>query len=206
MAATPQGGRQWWQSAWVMLAVLSLAIGLLAGAAVALYANSRAKVYQSSATLLIDQSPAVFTTGDEGLLAKLSRLRFKYVGLIKSEAFARPIADDANLPVSLVEAGLSASADINNLLVVITASMPTSTEAHRVAQLAADRLVTYIQDEQFDAKIPVQDQVTFSVITSASPPVQTEPSTKKVLLEGFVVFLVISVAGAVGADLLRRRR
>ena len=206
MAAERQAAaRQWWQSAWVMLAILSLGVGLLAGAVVALYAKTRPAVYESSATLLIDQSPAVFETGDEGLLGKLSRLRFKYVGLVGTTLFAETVADDAGLATGDVRAGLSASADLNTLLLVVTSRMHDAIQAHQVAQTAADDLVSYVHNEQFDAKIPQQDQVTFSVVSPATRSQQVEPSTKKVLLEGVVVFLVISVLGALGADLLRRR-
>ncbi len=204
MAATPQG-RQWWQSAWLMLAVISLAVGMLAGAAVALYAHSRTPTYESSAVLLIDQQPAVFQTGDEGLLGKLSRLRYKYVGLVHTEAFARPVADDAGLPLPVVQGGLFATANPDNLLIVVTASLHDAADARQVAQLAADHLVDYIENEQFDAKVPANEQVSLSVVNAATPPVQTEPSTKKVVLEALITFLAITVAGAVGADLLRRR-
>ena len=204
MPARPQA-RQWWQAPWVMLAVLSLVIGLLAGALVAWYANTRTPLFASRATLLIDQQPAVFQSGDEGLLGKLSRLRYKYVGLVHTETFAKPVADDAGLPLLAVEAGLSAAANPNDLLVVVTASMTDAADAHRVAELAADHLVRYVQQEQFDAKIPASDQVTFSVVSPATRPEQIEPSGKKVALEGVIAFLVITVAGAVGADVMRRR-
>jgi uncharacterized protein involved in exopolysaccharide biosynthesis len=189
----------------ILLVLLTLTASLLVGAAVAAYAASRPAVYASTSTLLIDQQPAVFETGDEGLLAKLSRLRFKYVGLIDTEVFAKPVADQLHLPVLLVENGLSATADLNTLLIVIKASMPTAQEADRVATVAADRLVRYLESEQFDAKVPANDQVSFSLVSPASGPVQTEPSTKKILLESVVAFLVVALLGATVTDVLRRR-
>lgn len=205
-AARPRSRRGARLAPWVVLLFLAGSVAVLAGGVVAFYAASRQAYFQSRVTLLIDQEPAAFQSVEPGLLDKLSRLRSKYVGLVGTEAFAEPVAEQARLPVAEVLGGLKASANPNTLLLVITATMPNAIEAHRIAQLAGDELVSYVESEQFDAKIPSQDQVTFSVVSPATPPHQTEPAKKKIALEGGVTFAVVAAAGIVGADLLRRRR
>jgi hypothetical protein len=192
-------------SAATMLALLALTVGVLAGGVVAAYGASRPATFRSSAVLLVDQPGPVFESGDESLLGKLYRLRFKYVGLMSTLALATAVADDTGLPVSLVHRGLSAQAPGNTLLLDVTAQMPTARQAQLVAESGAEQLVAYVQNEQLDSGVATSEQVTLSVVTPAPLGVQVVPDKKKVALEGAVVFAVITVLGALGADLLRRR-
>ena len=85
------------RSPFTILAIVSLAAAALAGAFTAYYEYTRPSVYQSSSALLIDQAPAIAASGDEGVLAKLSRLRFKYAGIATTEAFDAQVAQQAGV-------------------------------------------------------------------------------------------------------------
>lgn len=206
--ATPASGRprRWWHSPLVALMLIAIALGLLVGGYTAYYQASRPAVYSSSAALLIDQEPAVFSTDSEGVLAKLARLRTKYVSLVGTTTFDKPVGDSAGLSVPQVHGALSATADPTTLLIVITAKLHEPGEAQQLAQSAAQYLSQYLDEEQTTAGISKKDRVTLTIVTPAQPGTKVAPSNKKALLEGVVVFAVITVAGALGADLLRRRR
>ena len=201
----PQARARWRAQA-LLLVLVSLALGILIGGYTGYYQYTRPAVYKSSAALLIDQEPAALASGDEGILGKLSRLRLTYASLINTTVFATPVAQQAQLPVGEVRGALSATADLNTMLVVITAAMHDQKEAKVVAQLASDHMVSYLADQQQRLGIKPTDRVTFQVVTPAGDAVKTAPSNKKAVLEGAVVFAVITAVGALGADLLRRRK
>lgn len=188
----------------VFLVILIYAI--LAGAYVGFYQSSRAKVYRSSAALLIDQRPALFAIGNEGVISKLSQLRIKYTSLVGTQAFAVPVAKQARLPLSQVQGSLAATADPNTLLLTVAANSTSPTKARLIATTASNYLVAYIRNEQTSVGVKPKDQVTLAVVTPASAGVKIAPSTKKALLEGAAVFAAVTIAGALIADLLRRRR
>ena len=204
--AAVRGDRSRWANLPAVILIMMLAYGVLGGAFTAVYQYTRPAVYASNASLLIDQRGAEFAVGNEGVIAKLSRLRVKYTSLVGTETFAEPVAKQAGLPVATVRGALTATAVPNTMLVVVSARSSTATRAHTIAQAAADYLSGYIRSEQSAVGVKAKDQVTLSVVTPAGGGVRVAPSHKKALLEGAAVFAAFAVAGALAADLLRRRR
>lgn len=190
----------------LMVILFALIYAVLAGAYVAYYQVNRPEVFRSAATLLIDQKKALFATGDEGIIGKLSELRIKYTSLVGTESFAAPVAQRAALPLSAVEGSLSATADLNTLLITVAANSSSAAQAHTIAATASTYLADYIANEQTTLNVPAKDQVTLSVVTPAGQGRKVAPSNKKAVEEGVAVFVVIAVVGALIADLIRRRR
>lgn len=187
-----------------MLAVLVVAI--IAGGATTGYELSRPATYTSSAVLLIDQEPAIVASGSEGVIGKLQALRYKYVGIVTTVAFAQPVAQQTGLPESLVHASLSASADPNTLLLSVTATTHVAREAPLIAQTGAQALVSYLRNEQKGLGVKPQDEVTLSVVSPASAAQQIAPHKRKAALIGLGVLVGVVVIGALLVDLVRPRR
>lgn len=204
------GARPTWRavlaSPLAVFVLIALAASLLAGGFTSYYEYTRPSVYQSSATLLIDQVPAIAASGDDGVLAKLSRLRFKYLGIATTEAFAAPVAQQAGLPVGVVHAALVPSADATSLLLTLSARTGIPTRSRLIAQVAAEQMVTYVQTEQVSAHIPAAQQVTFTIVSPAGPSARVAPNHKRAELVGVLVFLAVFVAALLAASLFRSER
>src|SRR3954454_22429394 len=89
----------------------SLVVATLVGL-VAAYATSKAAPrYQSLALVEIDQPRAIAVSPDDGVVAKLSRLRYKYSGLMRTDTFAAPVAQKRGLNVNQVTGSVFAVVD-----------------------------------------------------------------------------------------------
>lgn len=194
------------RSPMTVFVLIALAVSVLAGGLTAYYEYTRPAVYQSSSTLLIDQVPAIAASGDDGILAKLSRLRFKYAGIVTTEAFAAPVAQQAGLPVGVVHAALVPGADATSLLLTISARTGSAPRSRLIAQIAAEQMVTYVQTEQVAAKIPAAQQVTFSVVSPAGAAARVAPNHRRAELVGVLVFLAVMVGSLLAASLVRTDR
>jgi capsular polysaccharide biosynthesis protein len=186
--------------------VLTAVVAVVLGGLVTLYAATRPASYRSVSVLEIDQVNAIAGSGDEGVLAKLGRLRYKYAGIVTTDAFAAPVAQQAGLATPAVHGALFASVDPTSLLMSVGAISGSPGEAQRISQIAATQLVTYVGREQTTARIPSNQQVTFTVLSQASQGVRVAPNRKRALLVGALTALAVVVVGAVVADLLHRRR
>jgi len=194
------------RSPFTILAIVSLAGAALAGALTAYYEYTRPSVYQSASALLIDQAPAIAASGDEGVLAKLSRLRFKYAGIATTEAFDAQVAQQSGLSPGAVHAALAPFADQTSLLLTLVARTGSAERSKLIAQVAAQQMVTYAQTEQTAANIPAAQQVTFTVLSPASSGVLVAPDHRRAELVGVLVFVAILVAVFLAATLVRSSR
>jgi capsular polysaccharide biosynthesis protein len=190
----------------LMLAIMALVVGILAGGFTAYYEYTRPATYQSGVVLLIDQTSALSTGADVGVVTKLSQLRIKYAGIVRTQVFAQPVADATGLPIGLVHHALKASVDPTSLLLGISATTKDPAQAKTIAEAAGNELVSYTQQEQDAVNVPKKLQVTFTVVTPAGDAVRVTPDRSRAKLVGLFVFLAITLAGLLGADLLRRRR
>jgi capsular polysaccharide biosynthesis protein len=188
----------------VLVAVL---LGVLAGIAAGFAVSRSTPLWRSEAVLAIDEPQAMAAADDAGVIEKLSRLRYKYVGLVGTERIAVPVATRLGRPVGDVRGELSASASPSDLLVHVYGSAGTSSEAQAVAAALATELPTYVDEEQTDNAIPAAQRVVLTVADTTSKPVRVSPSRHRVLGAGLVVGLVVAllVLGAFAA-LSRSRR
>lgn len=188
-----------------MVVLLAVAAAILAGGGAAAYEASRPTTYRSDAVLLIDQPAAIAVSGNDGVILKLARLKVKYVGIISSQEFQQPVAVTTGIPLGAVHAALQATNDPTSLLLHVDATMGNAADAQRLAEAAARALVLYTHQEQTEARIPNIEQVTFTIVTPATPAARVTPNRPRAALVGVVVFIAVLIVGALVADLVRRR-
>jgi uncharacterized protein involved in exopolysaccharide biosynthesis len=188
--------------------VVLIAIGLLAGAvvgAIAAYAqHEQTPTYESQSLLEIDQARAVAASPDDGVVAKLGRLRYKYAGLVKTDSFAGPIASDLHLPTPAVIGALRVTVDPTSLLIGVGARGSDQKRVTEIADAAAGHLVDFANSEQADGKVPHAQRVTFGVVTPAAPAVKVAPTSSRTELVGAGAFLFVAL-GTIGFGYLWRR-
>ena len=190
----------------MVLAIVTVAAAALAGALTSYYEYTRPSVYQSASALLIDQAPAIAASGDEGVLAKLSRLRFKYASIATTEAFDQQVAQQAGVSAGAVHAALVPVADPTSLLLTLVTRTGSAEQSKLIAQVAAQQMVTYAQTEQTAANIPAAQQVTFTILTPAGTGVRVAPDHRRAALVGLLVFGAVLVAVFLAATLVRSSR
>jgi capsular polysaccharide biosynthesis protein len=177
-----------------------LVVGLLAGLAT----KHTTPTFQSQALLEIDQPHALAVSADDGVIAKLSRLRFKYAGLLRTQTFAQPIATKLNLPVAVVANALYAGVDQETLVMGVGAKTHNREQTQEIAVAGAQELIDYTQREQSKLKIPVVDQVSFSIVTPASPAAKISPTHQRIVLVALGAFVFVT-AGTLAFGYLWRR-
>jgi uncharacterized protein involved in exopolysaccharide biosynthesis len=180
--------------------VAGLVVGLIAGFAV----KGATPTFQSQALLEIDQPHALAISADDGVIAKLSRLRFKYAGLLRTQTFAQPVATSLGLPVGLVANALYSGVDSETLVMAVGAKTHNRDQTQKIAVAAAQELINYTQREQAKLRIPVADEVSFSLVTPASPAVKVSPTHQRIVLVALGAFVFVT-AGTLAFGYLWRR-
>jgi capsular polysaccharide biosynthesis protein len=188
-----------------LIVVTAVVVGLVAAGFGAYAVHRSTPTYTSQALLEIDQPQAIAASSDEGVVAKLGRLRLKYAGLVRTQVFSGPVAEQLGLPPGLVAGSLYALADQQSLLLAIGARTHDPDKARLIAQAASQYLSTYVRDEQTRNGIPAAQQITFNIATPATAAHQIAPTRRREVLVAAFVF--IFAAGAVaGLALAGRRR
>lgn len=175
-----------------MLVAGSLLAGLVAALAAGFATDRTAPTYQSQALLNLDQPRAVALATDDGVVAKLSRLRYKYAGLVRTETFAKPVASQLHLPVLTVLRTLTTSVDQDSLVMAVGARDGNRDRARQIAAAAAQHLVQFTKSQQQADRIPAVNQVTFTIVTPALPAVKIAPSNGKVFLVALGAFVFVA--------------
>jgi capsular polysaccharide biosynthesis protein len=188
----------------VLLSLAAVVAGLVVGLIAGFATKSTTPTFQSQALLEIDQPHALAISADDGVIAKLSRLRFKYAGLMRTQTFAQPIATKLNLPVGLVAGSLYSGVDPETLVIAVGAKTHNRTQTQQIAVAAAQELIDYTKHEQAQLKIPVADEVTFTLVTPASPAVKVAPTHQRIVLVALGAFVFVT-AGTLAFGYLWRR-
>lgn len=187
--ATPQELRQP-----ILLALLTAV--LVAGTVLAAGLSST-PTYASTAVLSIDQPFALAASDDAGVIDKLSRLRFKYVGLIATDRVATPVAKRLALPVTEVRGRLQGSAQLQDLLLQATGTASSAAQARRTANALAAVLQAQVAAEQKALAIPADRQLQLVVVQPALSATQVAPSRARALALAVLAGLLIgSLSGA----------
>lgn len=187
-----------------LLVLGALAAGLVIGLAAAIATKHTTPTFQSQAMLEIDQPHALAVSADDGVIAKLSRLRYKYAGLLRTQTFAQPIAAKTKLPVGTVANALYSGVDPQTLVLAVGAKAHNKDQTYRIAVAAGQELIDYTRHEQSQLNIAPVDQVTFTLVTPASQPVRISPTHQRIVLVGVGAFLFVT-AGTIGFGYLWRR-
>jgi uncharacterized protein involved in exopolysaccharide biosynthesis len=189
---------------WIGLVAAALAIGVIVGGIAAYAVHRSTPTYQSQALLEIDQARALAISPDDGIVAKLSRLRYKYAGLVRTQDFAGPLAEKIDKDPNAVRASVYAIVDPASLLMAVGARGSNAQLTQQLATAASNHLVDYARTEQNDEKIPSEQQVTFAVVSPAGTPEKIAPSDHRVALVGVGAFLFVAL-GTMGFGYLWRR-
>ena len=186
--------------------VLTAAVGLvLLVGGLAAVLTAPPTTYQSAATLAIDQPRGIAEAGDAGVIEKLSRLRYKYKGLVGTQVFAQALAGATDRPEGQVAGSLFASVDPSSLLMLVGARTHQKAEARSLANDAAKHLVAYAAKEQEQAGVPPDQRFVFQVVTDAPVAHALGSAGRRWGVVAIVLGLVVLV-GAGGAWQLDRRR
>lgn len=157
-----------------LIAAVIVSVVLAAGAGVLVLRQE--PVFQSQATLLIDQPSAITLQLNDGVLVKLSLLRNKYVALATSSRVLEPAAEATGIPVEEL-ATVRTFAPPNSLLILPVAQGPDRRLTQTLANAMADELAKYVTREQTEAGIAPADQITLTTIQTARLGVQVRPTT-----------------------------
>lgn len=174
------------------IAALIVSLSLAAGAGMLVLRQE--PVYQSQATLLIDQPSAITAQLNDGVLVKLGLLRHKYAALAASSRVLEPAAEASGVPVEKL-ATVRTIAPLNSLLVLPIAQGPDRRETQTLANVMADELSKYVTKEQTDAGIAPPDQITLTTIQPAALGTQVRPTSS----HARSVALTVGGAGLLGA-------
>jgi capsular polysaccharide biosynthesis protein len=177
---------------------LALLVGVIAAVVAGAVVGTQKAQYDSIATMAIDQPRALAASGDAGVVSKLTALRSKYSGLVTTQVFAQPIADDLGLEVAIVRARLFARVPSNSLLIQVGAHTAQPESSRSLAEAASEALTEYVQNEQRDAGVPEDARFTITEVSPASPAVKVSPTWKRISaaagLAGLVGFAAVFAA------------
>lgn len=178
--------------------MIAVVVALVAAAAAGVAVLAQSAKYQSVATLAIDQPRAIAASGDAGVIAKLTALRTKYSGLVTTQVFAAPIAQQLNLSPNVVQSGLFAETPPNSLIIRVGARTGSRERTRTLADAASTALTNYVQNEQVQAGVPDSNRFTIDQVSPAGPALKVSPTRKRVLaaaaLAGLLAFAAVFAA------------
>ncbi|HYD10052.1 MAG TPA: hypothetical protein VEA78_08110 [Acidimicrobiales bacterium] len=169
-----------WTASLRNIIVAGIIGAMIAGLSAALVLRGDAS-YQSAATLLIDQPRIVAAPGGEGVIAKLTLLRSKYVGLLQTGLIVSPVAEETGIPPGEIAGAVGAVTPPRSLLFQVTARSHSPSRAQEIAAGASEAIVDYVEQEQLDAEIPDDEQIILSVINEARPGGKVEPTVRRAI-------------------------
>jgi capsular polysaccharide biosynthesis protein len=151
--------------------------------------------YTSTAALLIDQQRLESVATDPSVIAKLALLRVKYVGLVPTDAIVVPVARMLGVAPGQVRGHIGATAQVESLILTVSGSSADPTFARRLAAATASELITYVQQEQASANVPVADRYSFSLVDPASSAVVSSPSDRRSITVGAAAAVIVLLVG-----------
>jgi hypothetical protein len=160
--------------------------------------------FSSTALVSLDTPRAIALARDNGILNKLSAVRFKYVGLVQTDVVAAPVAARLHLPIGQVRGRLSATASPADLLLRVSCRASGADQARRCTDALAGVLVDYIRAEQSSNGIPPILQMIATPVEPAGTGTELASHRRRAV----AVSLLIGVlaAGAVLVVAARGRR
>lgn len=174
--------------------LVALVAAVLVAAIVASVVGSRGERFGSQAILSIDQPTAVATSATPGVIDKLSKLRGKYVGLVRTNVIAGPVAKKLDLPIGRVRGALSASADPASLLLAVRAQDRDPAVAAKIAAAAAAQVRAYTAAEQSGLGIDAAQQYSFTLVVPAGGAAKIAPTRSRELQAGVLAGLLVGAA------------
>ncbi|MCU1380487.1 MAG: hypothetical protein JWN29_3470 [Acidimicrobiales bacterium] len=173
--------------------VVVVIVAVLGAGIAGTLAASRTPTYESRTAVLIDQPRAIAAAGDEGIIAKLVRLRTKYAGLVPMPGMLAPVAADLGMPAGEVASAVRVEVPANSLLLTVVARSSERGMVAPVSRAVGRRLGTYAADEQTGAGIPADQRFVFEVVAGPSPAAKISPSGDRALAVAATVGLLLLI-------------
>lgn len=184
----------------VMVALAVIALGSFVAA------SGADDPYEAQAALLIDQPRAIAAADGGEVLGKLSNLRLKYTGLLRTRELSAPIAEQVGGSPDDVAGRLTAVAPPDSLLIVISARSAQRDDAIALAAAASDALRAYVEEEHEREDIPPDDRFVLREVTPAEDAAVLDDSTRRKALRAVAVLAALGFLAAPVVHLVRRRR
>lgn len=197
--------RQFLQRFSLLLGLVAAVLALIAAAGGYAVARKATPTYRSAAAISLDQPFLIAASTDSGQIDKLSRIRQKYVGVVRFDSVITAVARQTGLPSGHVRGDVFALADRASLLLIVGANDHNPQVARRVTAAMANELVTYVNLEQTRTKIPNKDRIVATVVVQPKAAGAIEPTRRKEVTTAIVAGLVVFLA-VVGLGSLTRRR
>jgi capsular polysaccharide biosynthesis protein len=165
----------------------------------------RHPTYLATSAVLLDEPEAVAISKDAGVIDKLSRLRFKYSGILRSDDIVNPVAERLHLPPGVVAGSIGSTGDTGSLLLFVGARSTSRTQAVALANALAEQLRTYVAKEQTANKIPALLKLELKIVSPARGAAQLTPTKRQKQVAGAGVALATLAVVLGVADIARRR-
>lgn len=162
--------------------------------------------YEAEAALLIDQPQAIAATDGGEVLTKLSQLRLKYTGLVRTRAITDGIAEEVGGTPDEVAGRITAVAPPDSLLIVVRAHSDQEAEAVELAAATSQALQDYVEAEHEREGIPPADRFVLREVTPAEDAGVVDDSTRETTLRLVAVIAAIGFVVAPIVYVVRRRR
>lgn len=156
----------------VIALVLSVVIG---GVGVAAVLN-QAPTYESTAVILLDH-PDVRLVPDPSPILRLNALRRTYAALVPTDEIAGPISEELGISQASVVRRVSVGINEDSLVMYPTATGQTARGARDLARALSDQLVSYVEQEQIEVRVPRADRVVLRVVDAPDLGVKIQPSS-----------------------------
>lgn len=199
---------RWWGFGSLAPLTLFIAGGLVLIAVIAGYtvAARSSPTYVAQAGTMLDQPLTLAQVQDAGVVEKLSRLRLKYAGILRSDKVVEQAAEAVGRSRDDVADTVFARLDGNSLLLYVGATSDDEEEAVALANALASALRDYVTAEQRNALIAASDRISLDVVQPAHDATPVLPTARQKLVAGFSSGLVAFVVLGGVLDVVRRRR
>jgi len=190
------------------LGLLVTAMVALAVVAVASFvaADGADDPYEAQAALLIDQPQAIAAADGGEVLGKLSNLRLKYTGLVRTRELTEPIADAVGGSPDEIAGKITAVAPSDSLLIVVRARSAQRDDAIALAAAASEALRTYVEEEHEREDIPPGDRFVLREVTPAENAAVVDTSTRRTALQAVAALAALGFLAAPVVYVVQRRR
>ncbi|MCW2499564.1 MAG: hypothetical protein JWN87_1240 [Frankiales bacterium] len=160
----------------VLVAVL---VAVVVAGAAGVVAHSGPTTWTSTSIVAIDAPKDVAAARDSGVLEKLSRIRYKYAGLVGTDTIATPTAERLKVPAADVRGRLTATALLTDLLLRLSCTERDAAAARRCSDALSASVLDYIRREQVTAGIPAAQRLVVQSVEKAGPALKLGPSRSR---------------------------
>lgn len=188
------------------VAAVTVVVAVLGGAVGDLVVEQRPAVYAAQSAVTLDQPLTISQSQDAGVVDKLSRLRLKYAGELRSDPVVEAVATSTQQSVGTVRGALFTGQDPDSLILFIGARGSSPNVAQSLANAYAQQLQRFVQHEQTTNAIAPRDRLSLDILVPARYAAHVSPTRRQRLVGagGAAVVAGLLVLGL--AALPRRRR